>query len=330
MRIVMQPARRARKVVNKHYLDTIANWVVFDDYAHLLDAHVLDQLRQLFPGGSAPMWGVAPGKNDANASKIKKMRPGDGVVFTGENKLYLGGTIALTWRNKAMAKQLWDSEDDGSTWEFMYAISGVQGFDIPITEVRKLLKWDEKRNVMGITILDDADSDTLHSLLTLDPAPAALAPVDEQEEEAAIANFDGELERTSQRAHRGEQAALKRRLLPGNTGECALCGRHLPGAFLIGAHIKKRAVCDDEEKRDLTNIAMLACTFGCDALYEHGYITVAPHGLIQVSPLAQHLPAVAEHIEKWLTNQKVTWWNENREKYYQWHRTHTFKDSPPA
>ncbi|MER7174169.1 hypothetical protein [Streptomyces mesophilus] len=330
MRIVMQPARRSRRVVNKHYQDTIAKPVVFDDYAHLLDAHVLDQLHTLFPDGSAPMWGVAPGKNDANAPQIKKMRPGDGVVFTGDNKLYLGGTIALTWRNKAMAMKLWETEDDGSTWEFMYAISGVQGFDIPIAEVRKLLEWNEKRNVMGITVLGDDESDTLHSLLTLDPAPAAPAPVDEQEEEAAIANFDGELERKSQRAHRGEQAALKRRLLPSNTGECALCGRHLPGAFLIGAHIKKRSVCDDDEKRDLANIAMLACTFGCDSLYEHGYIAVAPQGVIQVSPLAKDLPEVAKHIEERLAGRKVTWWTEDREKYYQWHRTHTFKDSPPA
>ncbi|MCX5441280.1 hypothetical protein OHB53_08975 [Streptomyces sp. NBC_00056] len=330
MRIIMQPASRAKKVVNQHYLDTIANPVVIENYAHLLDAQVVDQLGALFPDGSAPMWGVAPGKGNVNVSKIKKMRAGDWVVFTGENKLYLGGTIALTWRSKDMAQQLWDSGDDGSTWEFMYAISGIQGFDIPIQEVRKLLNWTENRNVMNVTILGEDDSDTLQSLLTLDPAPAVLAPVDEQEEEAAIASFDGDLERQSQRAHRGEQAALKRRLLPGNSGECALCGRRLPGAFLIGAHIKKRAMCDDGEKRDLANIAMLACTFGCDALYEHGYIAVGPHGEIQVSPLAKDLPAVAQHIENWLATRQVTWWNEDREKYYQWHRTHTFKNSPPA
>ncbi|MFG3370901.1 hypothetical protein ACIPWY_39740 [Streptomyces sp. NPDC090032] len=89
-------------------------------------------------------------------------------------------------------------------------------------------------------------------------------------------------------------------------------------------------MCDDGEKRDLANIAMLACTFGCDALYEHGYIAVAPRGEIQVSPLAKDLPAVAQHIENRLATRKVTWWNEDREKAYQWHRTHTFKNSPPA
>lgn len=63
---------------------------------------------------------------------------------------------------------------------------------------------------------------------------------------------------------------------------------------------------------------MLACTFGCHSLYEHGYIAVAPAGVIQVSPLAKDLPEVAKHIEEKLAGRTVTWWNEDREKYYQW------------
>jgi hypothetical protein len=179
-------------------------------------------------------------------------------------------------------------------------------------------------------VLSEAESDTLQTLLTLDPATAALDPVDTTQEEAAVAAFDGELERTAQRAQRGEQAALKRRLLQGSTGQCALCGRTLPGTFLIAAHIKKRAMCTDDEKRDLTNIAMLACTFGCDAVYEHGYITVAAEGAIQVSSLAAGIPEVEAYIQEKLADRTVSWWTPSRESYYQWHRTHTFKDVPPA
>jgi hypothetical protein len=151
---------------------------------------------------------------------------------------------------------------------------------------------------MGISVLDENDSDTLQTLLTLDPATAAAVPADVENDEAAVSAFDGELERTAQRAQRGEQTALKRRLLQGSTGQCALCGRSLPGTFLIAAHIKKRALCSDDEKRDLANIAMLACTFGCDAVYEHGYVTVAPGGAVQVSPMAAHLPEVDAYIQQ--------------------------------
>ncbi|MFB6680029.1 hypothetical protein ACFCWG_48155 [Streptomyces sp. NPDC056390] len=330
MRIVMQPARRSEKVVNKHYEDTIAKPVVFDEHDHLLEPHIIGKLKELFPGGAAQMWGVVPGKKNVNVARIKKMRPGDWVFFTGDNKVYFGGTIALMWHSRPLAEHLWDTDDNGSTWEYMYALSGTRGFDIPISEVRQLLGWKQTRNIMGISVLDDEDSDALQTLLTLDAAPAATTPLDPQQEQAAVDAFDGDLERKAQRAQRGEQAALKRRLLPGSAGECALCGRMLPGTFLIGAHIKKRAVCNDTEKRDLANIAMLACTFGCDAVYEHGYVTVEPEGTLRVSPLAADLPEVAAYIMEKLAGRTVSWWNDSREPYYQWHRTHTFKDVPAA
>ncbi|MFF4147474.1 hypothetical protein ACFY0A_40710 [Streptomyces sp. NPDC001698] len=329
MRIVMQPARRSEKDVDQHYQDTIVNPVVFDDHADILDAATIDQLKQLFPDGQAQMWGVVPGKKNVNVSRIKKMRPGDWVFFSGDKRIYFGGTIALMWRNKKLATRLWGTDSADSTWEYMYALSGTRGFDIPVEEIRTLLGWNPNRNIMGISVLSEDESDTLQTLLTLDAATAALEPVDPAQEEAAVAAFDGELERTAQRAQRGEQAALKRRLLQGATGQCALCGRTLPGTFLIAAHIKKRAMCSDDEKRDLANIAMLACTFGCDAVYEHGYVTVTPEGAIQVSPLAVEIPEVDTYIQQKLVGRTVSWWTPSRETYYLWHRTHTFKAEPP-
>ncbi|MFE5595894.1 hypothetical protein [Streptomyces sp. NPDC056549] len=308
MRIVMQPARRSEKEVEQHYQDTIVQPVVFDDHADILDASTIDQLKQLFPGGHAQMWGIVPGKNEVNLAQIKKMRPGDWAFFSGDKRLYFGGTIALMWRSKELATRLWGTNDAGSTWEYMYALSGTRGFDIPVAEIRTLLGWNPKRNIMGITVLGEEESDTLHSLLTLDTGAAALEPVDTAQEEAAVAAFDGQLERTAQRAQRGEQTALKKRLLKATTGECALCGRTLPGSFLIAAHIKKRAMCDDTEKRDLANISMLACTLGCDAVYEHGYVTVNDDGTIQTSPQATDIPEIDAYIHDKLTGRTVTWW----------------------
>ncbi|WP_327389887.1 hypothetical protein OG728_11895 [Streptomyces microflavus] len=330
MRIVMQPARRSEKDVEQHYQDTIVRPVVFDDHADILDASTIDQLKQLFPDGQAQMWGVVPGKKNVNVSRIKNMRPGDWVFFSGDKRVYFGGTIVLMWRNKDLATRLWGTDLAGSTWEYMYALSGTRGFDIPITEIRTLLDWNPNRNIMGISVLSEEESDTLQTLLTLDTAVAALEPVDAAEEEAAVAAFDGTLERTARRAQRGEQAALKRRLLQEGQGQCALCGRALPGSFLIAAHIKKRAMCSDDEKRDLANVAMLACTLGCDAVYEHGYIGVTVDGAIQVSPLAAELPEVKAYIQDKLVGRTVTWWTPSREPYYAWHRAHTFKDIPPA
>ena len=75
----------------------------------------------------------------------------------------------------------------------------------------------------------------------------------------------------------GSQAGLQLRaaLLLGRTeAECALCGEKYPARFLWASHIKKRAAATDQEARDIPRVAMLACVFGCDALFEDGYVSV--------------------------------------------------------
>lgn len=331
MRIVLQPAARSAKHVEQHYQDTIARPVVFDEHRDVLGPEVHARLVQLFPAGSAPMWGITPGKDDHNVPIVNKISTGDWVFFSGDKRLYLGGTIALRWRNHALAERLWGLDEKGQTWEHMYALSGIQGFDITVQEVRETLGWKEKRNIQGISVLEDEASETLQTLLTLEPAAAEPSEaLDPAEEDAAVAAFDGDLERKAQRAYRGEQSALKRRLLRGPTGRCALCGSVLPAAFLVAAHIKKRAVCSDDEKRDLGNIAMLACTLGCDVLYEHGYVTVATGGALQVSPLATGSGRIADYIAEMLEGRTVDWWSADRELYYEWHRSRTFKKGAPS
>ena len=84
---------------------------------------------------------------------------------------------------------------------------------------------------------------------------------------------------------RREQALLRSMLARGRElADCALCGHQYPLRFLVAAHIKKRSVCTDDERRDLRHVAMLACTFGCDALYEAGWITVELDGRIRAIP----------------------------------------------
>ncbi len=70
---------------------------------------------------------------------------------------------------------------------------------------------------------------------------------------------------------RREQARLRALLAGGRAhAACALCGHVYPMEFLVAAHIKKRSLSSDDEHRDLQHVAMLACTFGCDSLYESG------------------------------------------------------------
>ncbi|TGG78523.1 hypothetical protein D8771_25000 [Streptomyces albus] len=332
----LQPASLASKTVRKHYEDTIVRPVRFADHAALLDPAVLQTLRGLFPREEAQMWGVTPGQNNANVPKIAKMRPGDVVFFSGNKRLYLAGTVALAWHNPALAEHLWSrDEDTGLTWEYMYALSGVRGLDVPMDEVRRLLGWKPTRNIMGFNQVKQEEGELLLELIDFDPGDAATSPTTHQlvsEGGDRTEQQHGSSDKASSgiTVRRAEQDRIKAYLLPGSEGDCALCGRTLPKEFLVAAHIKKRAACTEEERWDVQNVAMLACLLGCDSLFEHGFIAVDHNGDVQVSEAAENSPTVSKHIDEHLADRHVTWWNPKREKYYAWHRANTFKTGAPS
>ena len=57
------------------------------------------------------------------------------------------------------------------------------------------------------------------------------------------------------------------------TETCALCGRQFAVVALVTAHKKRRADCNEGERRD-PHIVMPLCQFGCDYLYERQHIYV--------------------------------------------------------
>lgn len=85
---------------------------------------------------------------------------------------------------------------------------------------------------------------------------------------------------------RKEHSILQAWLFNGKVTECcALCGEIFHVNALVTAHKKKRALCTTAEQLD-PNIVMPVCIFGCDFLYERGYIYVEA-GKVQVNTVKQ-------------------------------------------
>lgn len=123
---------------------------------------------------------------------------------------------------------------------------------------------------------------------------------------------------------RREQHKLRKAMLNGATAfTCALCGRHLPARFIRAAHIKRRSHATHEERLQMANI-MPACLFGCDELFEHGYVHVTELGTVAVSGKADATADLTE-AAKALDGRTVHGFGEQRAPYYAWHRQHIAK-----
>jgi hypothetical protein len=70
---------------------------------------------------------------------------------------------------------------------------------------------------------------------------------------------------------------------------------------------------------------MLACSFGCDALYESGWITVDENGHVQTAPL--DIAPVGTFRDRLLRldGLRCAAHSRNSEPYFEWHRTTTFR-----
>ena len=126
----------------------------------------------------------------------------------------------------------------------------------------------------------------------------------------------GELETKVEVKVRKEQGYLRKKLFAGKqVANCAICSREMNIQFLVCAHIKKRSSCSDEEKRNLHNVVPM-CKFGCDELFERGYIAVH-EGKIQVLK-DNNTEYVTQYLNN-LSEKDCDIYNENNREFFKWH-----------
>lgn len=125
---------------------------------------------------------------------------------------------------------------------------------------------------------------------------------------------------------RKEQAELRRLLLGGRpSAPCDLCGDEFPADLLVAAHIKRRSVCSDDERNHLPHVAMLACRFGCDSLFESGYVTVDRTGHVRTAPCEDGLTGlIRSHLAR-LDGRPCRAHRTESQAYFSWHHDNVFR-----
>ena len=317
--VILQPA--GNQGGREHYVDTVEKPVVISDCQSYVDPRVYRALQDAHPIGKAGMWGVVAGKGDVNVGKWNKISVGDLVLFAADKKIHSSGIVSLKFTSERLAKHLWGNNADGVTWKYMYSLDEIKSLNISYEEFNNIVGYKSNNVIQGFTVLDEAKSSAVldHFALRSD---RHLEDVSDEEFEEAIAGLDGDLDRKATSWHRKEQSKGRKRLLKDKAeGTCHLCGRLMLAEFLIAAHIKRRSECNDEEKRDLDGVLMLACKFGCDYLYEVGFISVDENRKLIVSPKLID-PVAISYISNF--KNRIINHSERQTKYFEWHLQNRF------
>ena len=231
-------------------------------------------------------------------------------------KVRASGVVATVFHAPQLARHLWGVDADGDTWEYMYSLDEVRDLDIPYGEFNRVVGYAENNVIQGFTVLDEGKSAKVLDYFDL-RSDRHVEDVEDEVFDAAITGLDGPLDLQVKGWQRAEQSKARKRLLRGRAeGTCRLCDRTMSAEFLVAAHIKRRSSCTPEEKRDLDNVMMLCCKFGCDELFERGYVAVSDDGLIVRTE--RNRDKVADAYTEMFVGRTV---NPNQEQrvYFAWH-----------
>jgi hypothetical protein len=154
--LIMQPA--GNQGSRAHYRDTIEKPVAFDRIAKHVDNETLEQLRKVYGDGAVPTWGATPGANNVNESKWNRIEPGDIALFLQDGRAFASATVSLKTRNAGLARELWDTRDDGQTWELIYFLKDVTPRDISYDQLNGAAGYEAANRFQGFAVLDEARS----------------------------------------------------------------------------------------------------------------------------------------------------------------------------
>ncbi|HEX8431545.1 MAG TPA: HNH endonuclease, partial [Longimicrobium sp.] len=119
-------------------------------------------------------------------------------------------------------------------------------------------------------------------------------------------------------AMRTEQRFIRQQMFGAEPqAKCAICGKAYPVEFLRAAHVKRRAECTSEEKRDFRQNVVPMCTFGCDELFERGWIIVE-RGQVTKGRVGVLSDSVAAYIRSVEGRECLPYYRGGGE-YFDWH-----------
>lgn len=319
--VILQPCGDSD--ANQHFIDTIQTPVLTTQVTKYLTDPQKLQLAPLLHGREAmPVWGVTPGKKNVNFHKWQRIAVGDASLFSRDGRIFATSTVAQKIHNKPLALDLWQTNADDETWEYIYFLDEITYVDIPYLKFNRAVGYADNYVIQGFNVLDAEKSESILSAFDL-RSDRYQPEVDQKAFQDAIMTALSGLKETDANyisAGRVEQSYLRKHLFQGKVqGQCSLCGENFPVDLLIASHVKKRSECSKVERLDYQHVVAPMCLLGCDALYEKGYVIVSKQGAIEKGRIEVEASGLGQHFARVL-GRNCSGWSPTSEKYFAWHR----------
>ena len=319
--IILQPAGSEQSI--KHYNDTIHNLQNIDNHSDILPENVIKDLKKIYPNNHFPVWGSTTNTH----SKWLRIERGDLCLFTRDKMIIASGIVTYKINNREFSDRLWTRHHDNKLpFENIFFLDKITDHQIPyLTEVNPLImkpngEPNSVNNInQGITVIEHERCFKVFEKFSEFNKPVNLPS---PKKDTYGLNID-DLEELYSGKRRKDQQKLKKILFNTLTQtECAICNKTylIKPAFLICAHIKKRSKATNIEKIDAKNIVAPMCTFGCDNLFERGFIVVID-GKVQknISKAKNCTDDMEKYIEK-IQGNVCSYYTDKSKKYFKWHQ----------
>ncbi|PEE79387.1 hypothetical protein CN543_28920 [Bacillus toyonensis] len=321
IRVILQPASKSAK---ENYEKTILKTVPYEVLEKHLSSSQIEELKEIYNDEEPRVWAIRDGENDCTKKQYKKISVGDLALFYGNWSYYSKMEVTYLTESNTLGQELWGDVE----YVNFYFVTNVTSINIPVELVNKAIYpkkhpnlKDYRTRLFQINVLSVNLSQRVLDILDIDVKSNLIGYTEEEFKDAVMLDIEGTLDIVSKRASRVEQGYLRKKLFGKKVfSNCACCGEKLPTSMLIASHIKKRSLCNNDEKLN-TRIVMPLCKFGCDTLFEEGYIGVNDSGefvrLENANPL-KTTSRVKAYIDSVVGNE-CSYWDDQTKDFFRWH-----------
>ena len=162
-KLILQPA--GNPDARKHYNDTIKTPVNLKKISKYLSIEDYDTLKKIYPDNKCYIWGVTP--KSSNIAQWNKISDNDISLFARNNMIFSYGISCYKTISHDLAAYLWEYDNDGFTWEYIYFLKNITPLSYTYLEMNQAIGYAPKYNYRGFNVVDSDRSSNVINLLGL-------------------------------------------------------------------------------------------------------------------------------------------------------------------